>query len=819
MKRTALQVLGIMIMITLTSFTSRSFAAGHTVTISSTNATCFAMCNGTASATVSGGVGPFSYAWNPSGATTATATGLCAGAYTVTVTDNNDMSTATATVTINQPTALSVSGTSSPSCYASCTGSTTSMVSGGTSPYAYLWNNNMTTPTASGLCPGTYTIMVTDANGCVGTNTVTVGQSPSMNPTISPSPASICQGSSTTLTASGIGATTFIWSPAASLNTATGATVIATPTVTTTYSVTMTNGAGCSETTSITIIVNPLPGDTASSNSPVCPGSALSLSGTSFFAVSYNWVGPNGFTSTLQNPVIPSATALNAGTYTLTVTDPNGCTNTATTVVTVHPSTGLSVNPPSATVCQNISVIATASSSVSATYMWYPFNFSGPTNILGGSTTTYTVVATDVNGCTESITVPITVNPNPTASATFTPASCSGSDGTATVAITGGTGPYSISWTTTPPQTTVTATGLSAGADSAYVVDANGCVDTAWVNVIDSCGSVWPGDANEDLTADNNDVLTIGLAYNYAGYTRQNATLGWTPQPAADWGITLTTGADAKYADCNGDGVVDNNDTTAISLNYGNTHPFRLAAPEILTTNPNIYLVANADSVGLQTLITVDVMMGTSAMPIDSIYGVAFTLSFDPSLVDSTMTSMDFTGSWIGTAGVNMLPFWKGMHAAGNVDVAVVGTDHQNRIGGQGKIATLRIVTTDNLSGLSVLPVNISNVNALRLSGNTIQLNPVGDSIVVDPTGIRTIDIGKLVSLYPNPAASSATLVMPASINGTIHIVDLTGRNIMSIDQPSAITHIDLSQVPAGMYQVIIQTPHGNVNRKLNVIR
>jgi hypothetical protein len=396
-------------------------------------------------------------------------------------------------------------------------------------------------------------------------------------------------------------------------------------------------------------------------------------------------------------------------------------------------------------------------------------------------------------------------------------ASCAGSDGTATAIPSGGNPPFVYSWSPTG-QTVTVATLLSAGSYTVSVVDANGCLVTDVATVLDSCGSVWPGDADEDLTVDNNDVLAIGFAYGYTGPARQNASLSWIPQPAMDWTTTLTSGTNCKYTDTNGDGVIDSNDTLAITLNYGNTHPFRFPAPSPAGANPMLYLVANVDSAGPQAVVTVDVMMGTTAMPIDSIYGVAFSLNFDPALVDTALTTMDYTGSWIGTQGVNMLPFSKNINTAGRVDVTVVGTDHVNR-NGSGRIATMKIVTTDNLSGIVDLEIEVTDVNAMRLSGNQVPLGTAGDTIVVDPNGIVSIELERYVSLYPNPASSAATLMLPAALTENVRIIDITGRTMMSIDHPSTVTHIDLSALAAGTYQVMIQTTQGNIYRKLNVIR
>jgi uncharacterized repeat protein (TIGR01451 family) len=159
------------------AITSLSFAAGHTVTVNTTNVSCFGGNDGSASAVVAGGSGSYTYSWAPFGVSNSTITGLAAGSYTVTVTDTSDMSTAMATFTINQPMQLMVFTSTNPaSCNGTCDGQASAMVTGGTSPYTYLWTpGGMTMPAvATGLCPGTYTVTVTDSYGCVATAIATV---------------------------------------------------------------------------------------------------------------------------------------------------------------------------------------------------------------------------------------------------------------------------------------------------------------------------------------------------------------------------------------------------------------------------------------------------------------------------------------------------------------------------------------------------------------------------------------------------------------------------------------------------------------------
>lgn len=176
-----------------------------------------------------------------------------------------------------------------------------------------------------------YSIGVAPCNGSSST-TVTVNANGSI--TVTPSNPTICPGGSVSLTASGSG--NYTWTPSTGLSPSTGATVNASPAQTTTYTV---NGsvAGCSATGSATVTIGTSPVVTASSNSPLCEGETLQLEASFTQDATYSWTGPNGFTSSLQNPIISAATANIVGTYTVTI-DLFGCSNTASTSVVLNPS-------------------------------------------------------------------------------------------------------------------------------------------------------------------------------------------------------------------------------------------------------------------------------------------------------------------------------------------------------------------------------------------------------------------------------------------------------------------------------------------------
>ena len=212
-------------------------------------------------------------------------------------------------------------------------------VSGGVGPFIYEWiGTTNTTPSIDNLQPGIYTVAITDQGQCATPQlfTYNIVASPT-DPVLilTPTSNSICVGESITIVASG--SDNYLWNADPTLNTNIGATVIATPTITTTY---IANASinGCSQTSSITVTVSSAPVSSVSSNSPLCEGSALNLTATSVAGATYLWSGPNVFSSLSQNPTIVTATALSAGTYTCLVAIGN-CISTYTTNVVVDAAT------------------------------------------------------------------------------------------------------------------------------------------------------------------------------------------------------------------------------------------------------------------------------------------------------------------------------------------------------------------------------------------------------------------------------------------------------------------------------------------------
>ncbi|WP_158537874.1 T9SS type B sorting domain-containing protein [Flavobacterium sp. AG291] len=527
------------------SFTITEPAAALVATAGTqTDVLCYGEATGEATVNVTGGTGAYSYSWDTTPVqTTATATGLTAGTYTVTVTDANGCTT-TQSFTITEPTAPLSAATGATQtdvlCYGDATGVATVNVTGGTGAYSYSWDTTpvQTTATATGLTAGTYTVTVTDANGCTTTQSFTITEpaAPLSTATGNTQTDVLCYGDATgdatVNVTGGTGAYTYSWNttPVQTTATATGLTAG-------TYTVTVTDANGCTATQSFTITepAAPLSAATGATQTDVlCYGDATGeatvnvTGGTPTY--SYSW-------DTTPVQTTATATGLTAGTYTVTVTDANGCTTTQSFTIT-EPAAALVATAGTQTdiLCYGD---ATGDATVNVTggtgaytYSWDTTPVQTTATATGLTAGTYTVTVTDANGCTATQSFTITQPAAPLSAATGatqTDILCFGdATGSATVNVTGGTGAYTYSWNTTPVQTTATATGLTAGTYTVTVTDANGCTATQSFTITQ------PAAALAVTAGTQTDVLCYG---NATGSAIVNVT-GGTPTYSYSWNTT-----------------------------------------------------------------------------------------------------------------------------------------------------------------------------------------------------------------------------------------------------------------------------------------
>lgn len=440
---------------------------------------CFGGNNGILSAIGSGGTGNLDFLWNDiSGQTTAIATGLSAGNYSVTITDDNGCSQ-TATAQVFQPDALLTnSNFTNPACFGGQTGDATLQVSGGTGPYTALWTGGLQGLSQTGLLAGNYSATISDANGCTSTEDMTLTEPPVLNATTDVSPV-ICfgetNGSSTAIPTGGTTPYTFIWSDPAGQSTPIAGTLAAGN-----YTVTITDDHGCTQTANATITQPPAISLATSGTDALCFGqnngtATVNASGGTG-TLGYSWNDP-------ANQQTATATLLAAGTYTVTVTDQNLCTQEKTLSIG-QPLALQSTLTPHHVGCSGQ---ASGGADIVATGGTGPYNFLWSTgeitpSITGLTPGNVTVTITDAQGCSKTETTEILDAISIQYSFNVDPVKCFGQNtGSLSVNLTGGTGGLTVNWTG-PGGFTATGpylSNLSAGTYTFVATDALGCSRTA----------------------------------------------------------------------------------------------------------------------------------------------------------------------------------------------------------------------------------------------------------------------------------------------------------------------------------------------------
>lgn len=414
---------------------------------------------------VTGGTAPYTFLWSDD-STGEDLENVGGGTYTVTVTDDKGCFS-TASATIEESATLTIQMSAMPtSCFGLADGSASVTASGGTGIYTYLWSNDATTPSISSLTSGVYRVTVTDTNNCEAIGEIEVTQPAEMIVTLTPSDVA-CAGETTgritSAVSGGVEPYSYLWSDGPTAedreNIPAG-----------TYFLMVTDQNGCSSTASatidepaaLTIQLNAAPATCFGS----ADGSVSVIANGGAGAYSYLWS---------NDATTPSVGSLGAGTYRVTVTDANGCA--AEDEVEVAEPAALEVLLTTIDVAcagDETGSITTSVSGGTAPYTYLWSDDSTGEDLEDVAAGAYFVTVTDQNGCFSTASATINEPDALLLEMSATPVSCAGfADGAASVAASGGIGPYDYFWSN--DANTDEIGSLSGGTYRVTVTDANGC--------------------------------------------------------------------------------------------------------------------------------------------------------------------------------------------------------------------------------------------------------------------------------------------------------------------------------------------------------
>jgi hypothetical protein len=700
----------------------------------------------------------------------------------------------------------------------------TNVTLNGTGGSNITWSNGVTNGVAfPTVFPSpTYTVTGTAANGCTNTSTIKPNliTPATINVTCNPNTFSACPGQPIVLNASG--ASNLSWTGGISNNTT------FTLNTTTTFTVSGTDANGCTATTSVTITIFALPNVSANSNASnntVCQGSAITLSGSG--ANTYTWSGGvNNNTPFALN---------NAGTYTVTGTDLNGCANTATIALNVYSLPNILVlpNPTNATICEGGNI--TLSGNGANTYSWTG-GVTDATAFTLNATSSFTVTGTDNFGCTNTAVQLVTVNPLPNISIAVTPtiaAVCPG--GSATLNATGAP---TINWSNSVSNNI----GFVPNATNIYTVtatSASGCISTATqqiivestptivINATPPSGVICSGASitlhatqvsnvswTGGITNNNAFVPTASTVYTVTGASAAGCTSVTTFLVTVNALPTLTIAASPASASiCAGSAMLLNaTGAPTISWNptVGNNTSF-------VPLNTTVYTVtgtlANGCSNTNTILVTVKPVpsITITAVPANAIVCSGQTMN----LTASGATSYTWTGGVIN--GNNFTP-------TATTTYTVTGTTN-----GCNKTAT-RLVTVNPLPTISVQanPSNATVCNGAALTLNALgavsytwspSINnntafvPVSSGIYTvtgtaangcTRTATRLVTVNALPTLTVSTTPSNATICQGASM-----VLNATTNGSSVSWSPSYTNNTVFNPATSGVYTVTVSNSSG----------
>jgi len=717
---------------------------------------------------------PTSYSWSFEGGSPATSTAqnpqnisyANAGTYDVVLTVSNANGTNTYTctncVTVYARPSVTLTG-NSPACNNAQTGSVTSVVTGGATPYSYSWSNGATSANLNNVASGTYTLTVTDANSCNNQATATLTNPAGMTVTGTVTNI-ICAGANTgSITASATGGTgtkTYSWS-----NGATGAT--ASGLAAGSYTVTVTDAGGCTRTQSFTVTAPTVITITGTTTNILCAGantgsitvSATGGTGTKTFSWSN---GANG--ATISN--------LAAGSYTVTATDANGCTRTqaytitAPTAITV---TGTATN----IVCAgantgSISVSATGGTGTK-TFSWSNgANGATISNLAAGS---YTVTATDANGCTRTQAYTITAPTAITITGTATNIVCAGvNSGSITVSATGGTGAKTFSWSN--GATGATISNLAAGSYTVTATDANGCTRTQAYTITAPSAIAITGTVSNSTCSGSNGSITVSATGGTGSktFSWSNGATGATVSNLAQGSYTVTA---TDASGCTATQTFNVNGSSSMVING---------------VSSNVTC-----SGGNNGSITVNVTGGTGSITYSWSNGSTNSTISNLTAGTYTVTALDASGCSIGQTYTISSPSAVVANVT-DVDITCNGTTGSAQVNPTGGVGPYTVSWSNGATG--------NSVNGLAVGNYTVTVTDANNC-----SAQGSFAISQMASLAVS--VSSQDVNCNGANDGSATATAQGGNGVYTYVWSNGLTSASISSLSPGTYGVVVTDGNG----------
>ncbi len=311
--------------------------------------------------------------------------------------------------------------------------------------------------------------------------------------------------------------------------------------------------------------------------------------------------------------------------------------------------------------------------------------------------------------------------------------------------------------------------------------------------------SVWPGDINLDNLVSNLDILNLGVAYGQVGAARPAMTTDWEALQAEDWLRFFGRGQNYKHSDCNGDGLIDENDLGVMDENYGLFHDDIIDFPQELPppNSPRIYIeYPDPSTITPGTPFTGRIILGEEANPVFNLYGIAFSLRYDKEKL--RIQNIQYPPGWYGETGDDVLTIDKTFDDVGVAHIGLTRINQEN-VSGHGAMVEFIGIIDDIVGRVSGIDIEIDDVVAISKEEFNV---PIEGSINEWDLTSSTIDLPKgSLTVFPNPTTDKIFFDVKGGYE--IEEIEILGTNgtVLQSLIPKA-KSLTLDHYAPGMYVV-----------------
>ena len=334
---------------------------------------------------------------------------------------------------------------------------------------------------------------------------------------------------------------------------------------------------------------------------------------------------------------------------------------------------------------------------------------------------------------------------------------------------------------------------------------------------VDEDGLVWPGDTNNDGIVNNFDVLNIGIGYEAEGSARTNASIDWTGQEAIDWDHRFDDGLNFKFADADGLGSINFSDIEVIEQNWENEHDFQGVTDQSRFTGSDVPIFFQTGDYETNKLIEIPIHLGVDNLPAENIYGIAFSVNYDPSMVDASSINISYDDSWLALEETDVLSIERNDIENGVVHFAMVRKDHQD-ITGIGVVANLQIFFNEINEDITNSKLSLDNLRFVNAIGQELPALNISSTVNIEnQTTTATTNINPLnLSVFPNPTTGFINIESNQTIE-SISLMKLDGS--ICKNYQGDVRYIDISHLDNQMYLLKIQTNNESVISKVVLLK